>query len=119
MINRIIFFLCIGFVLGQDKKDKIVHKNGDQYEGIWEKIEDDMVFFQSKDIPRNQTYFISDIKKLELSNGVIVIWNGIYLDDLYKKRLQKQLDTLVVRCSIACLFIMPFILDLIINPIRL
>jgi hypothetical protein len=65
---------------GQGQQDTLFLKNGLKYEGNFEKIEKDTIWFIPIDAFSAQPIEIIKIKKLELYDGTKIINNGILID---------------------------------------
>ena len=46
MIRYISLLLFVGLAWGQDNQDKLILKNGVEYQGNFEKIEEDIIYFK-------------------------------------------------------------------------
>ena len=83
---------------GQGQQDTLFLKNGLKYEGNFEKIEKDTIWFIPIDAFSAQPIEIIKIKKLELYDGTKIINNGILIDihqvaiDAVKKIMNSHLS---------------------------
>ena len=84
MINRIILLLFIGLAWGQDNQDKLILKNGVEYQGNFEKIEEDIIYFKPNGEYSHQPVPLDKIERLLLSDGVLLINKGLLIEFDYK-----------------------------------
>ena len=83
---------------GQGQQDTLFLKNGLKYEGNFEKIKKDTIWFIPIDAFSAQPIEIIKIKKLELYDGTKIINNGILIDihqvaiDAVKKIMNSHLS---------------------------
>ena len=77
MRRYIVLLLITGIVWAQTDFDKLVLKDGTTYLGEYEKIEGEIIYFKPQDAFAFQPVNIKKIKTLKLSNGNIIIQNGL------------------------------------------
>ena len=112
MSRYISILLFVGLAWGQGQQDTLFLKNGLKYEGNFEKIEKDTIWFIPIDGFSAQPIEIIKIKKLELYDGSKIINNGILIDihqvaiDAVKKNNeQPSIVTIIERsCCYGCAF---------------
>ena len=112
MSRYISILLFIGLAWGQGQQDTLFLKNGLKYEGNFEKIKKDTIWFIPIDAFSAQPIEIIKIKKLELYDGTKIINNGILIDihqvaiDAVKKNNeQPSIGTIIKRsCGYGCMF---------------
>ena len=98
MSRYILILLFVGLAWGQGQQDTLFLKNGLKYEGNFEKIEKDTIWFIPIDGFSAQPIEIIKIKKLVLYNGTKIINNGILIDihqvaiDAVKKIMNSHLS---------------------------
>ena len=80
MTKHLTLLLFIGLAWGQGQQDTLFLKNGLKYEGKFEKIEKDTIWFIPIDAFSAQPIEIIKIKKLVLYDGTKIINNGILID---------------------------------------
>ena len=68
--------MLTGLLFGQDKKDIIELTDGSIYQGEYVKIEDGNVYFKPESAFGVQPIEIYKIRKLELSDGLVLIRDG-------------------------------------------
>ena len=115
MTKHLTLLLFIGLAWGQGQQDTLFLKNGLKYEGNFEKIEKDTIWFISIDAFSAQPIEIIKIKKLVLYDGTKIINNGILIDinDIHqvaidaakKNNEQPSIGTIIKRsCGYGCAF---------------
>ena len=72
--------MLTGLLFGQDKKDIIELTDGSIYQGEYVKIEAGNVFFKPEGAFGAQPIEIYNVRKLELSDGLVLIRDGIKVD---------------------------------------
>ena len=72
-----------GLLFGQDKKDIIELTDGSIYQGEYVKIEDGNVYFKPESAFGVQPIEIYKVRKLELSDGLVLIRYGTKVDSDY------------------------------------
>ena len=76
MIRLWLILFVISSVCGQEKKDVLVLKGGSIYQGEYVKIEAGNVFFKPEGAFGAQPIEIYKVRKLELSDGLVLIRDG-------------------------------------------
>ena len=76
-------FILTGLFFGQDKKDIIELTDGSIYQGEYVKIEDGNVYFKPESAFGVQPIEIYKVRKLELSDGLVLIRYGTKVDSDY------------------------------------
>ena len=98
MSRYISILLFIGLAWGQGQQDTLFLKNGLKYEGNFEKIEKDTIWFIPIDAFSAKPIEMIKIKKLVLYDGTKIINNGILIDiyqvaiDAVKKIMNSHLS---------------------------
>ena len=77
--------MLTGLLFGQDKKDIIELTDGSIYQGEYVKIEDGNVYFKPESAFGVQPIEIYKVRKLELSDGLVLIRYGTKVDSDYKR----------------------------------
>jgi hypothetical protein len=77
--------ILTGLLFGQDKKDIIELTDGSIYQGEYVKIEDGNVYFKPESAFGVQPIEIYKVRKLELSDGLVLIRYGTKVDSDYKR----------------------------------
>jgi len=72
--------ILTGLLFGQDKKDIIKLTDGSIYQGEYVKIEAGNVFFKPEGAFGTQPIEIYNVRKLELSDGLVLIRDGTKVD---------------------------------------
>ena len=72
--------ILTGLLFGQDKKDIIELTDGSIYQGEYVKIEAGNVFFKPEGAFGTQPIEIYNVRKLELSDGLVLIRDGTKVD---------------------------------------
>ena len=75
--------ILTGLLFGQDKKDIIELTDGSIYQGEYVKIEDGNVYFKPESAFGVQPIEIYKVRKLELSDGLVLIRYGTKVDSDY------------------------------------
>jgi len=112
VIRYFTLLLFIGLAWGQGQQDTLFLQNGLKYEGNFEKIEKDTIWFIPIDAFSAQPIEIIKIKKLVLYDGTKIIYYGILIDihqvaiDAVKKNNeQPSIGTIIKRsCGYGCAF---------------
>jgi hypothetical protein len=77
--------MLTGLLFGQDKKDIIELTDGSIYQGEYVKIEDGNVYFKPESAFGVQPIEIYKVRKLELSDGLVLIRYGKKVDSDYNR----------------------------------
>ena len=107
MVRYISLLLFIGLAWGQGQQDTLFLINGLKYEGNFEKIEKDTIWFIPIDGFSAQPIEIIKIKKLVLYDGTKIINNGILIDihqvaiDAVKKIMNSHLSVQLLSLVVA------------------
>jgi len=80
MIRYLSLLLFIGLAWGQENQDKLVLKNGVEYQGNFEKIEEDIIYFKPNGEYSPQPVPLDKIERLLLSDGVLLINTGLLIE---------------------------------------
>ena len=85
MKHSLPLLMLTGLLFGQDKKDIIELTDGSIYQGEYVKIEDGNVYFKPESAFGVQPIEIYKVRKLELSDGLVLIRYGTKVDSDYKR----------------------------------
>jgi len=77
MVRYISLLLFIGLAWGQVNQDKLVLKNSVEYQGNFEKIEEDIIYFKTNGAYNHQPVPLDKIERQLLSDGGLLIKRGL------------------------------------------